>query len=249
MKKFAMLCLLALFSANAFGHGENRVEIESDLVTTKAGRIVYKFQLVDDETESLLGSDDLSISHEQKLHLIAYDPSLNEFQHVHPTFDGEFWNVELSFAVNGSYWIWMQGVLASDGDEFNAGTRLLVTDGSSEMPAPPQLGDKRSNRSGTSIATLSSQRLRAGQHAMLSITISRSDGSQPQLSPYLGAFAHVIGVPTSGDSLLHVHPSSTNKPDQGMLHVTFPKAGFYRLWAQFIDGGELKTIPLSVQVF
>jgi hypothetical protein len=38
------------------------------------------------------------------------------------------------------------------------------------------------------------------------------------------------------------------QPNEGMLHVSFPTEGFYRLWVQFIDAGELKTIPLSVAV-
>ena len=88
----------------------------------------------------------------------------------------------------------------------------------------------------------------AGKMAMLDLTMSRTDGSTTQLTPYLGAFAHIIATPKDGDSLIHVHPIGTG-PAQGMIHATFPAAGEYRLWVQFIDGGILKTIPLSVEVF
>jgi hypothetical protein len=37
-------------------------------------------------------------------------------------------------------------------------------------------------------------------------------------------------------------------PTSGMLHATFPSGGEYRLWIQFIDGVDLRTIPLSVVV-
>jgi hypothetical protein len=40
----------------------------------------------------------------------------------------------------------------------------------------------------------------------------------------------------------------TSNPNQGMLHATFPHKGAYRLWIQFIDGGQLRTVPLSVKV-
>jgi hypothetical protein len=33
-----------------------------------------------------------------------------------------------------------------------------------------------------------------------------------------------------------------------MIHVVFPEAGDYRLWVQFMDGGVLRTVPLSVTV-
>ncbi len=33
-----------------------------------------------------------------------------------------------------------------------------------------------------------------------------------------------------------------------MIHVTFPAKGEYRLWIQFQDRGELKTVPLSLKI-
>ena len=84
--------------------------------------------------------------------------------------------------------------------------------------------------------------------AMLTLTLSREDGSPAIVTPYLGSFAHVISTPEDGDSLIHVHPMNGSSPTQGMLHVTFPTAGFYRVWVQFIESGALKTVPLSVEV-
>ncbi|MBY0383644.1 hypothetical protein K2X05_00670 [bacterium] len=36
--------------------------------------------------------------------------------------------------------------------------------------------------------------------------------------------------------------------NSGMLHATFPTKGEYRLWFQFNDDNQLKTIPVSVNV-
>jgi hypothetical protein len=84
---------------------------------------------------------------------------------------------------------------------------------------------------------------------MLTLVFTKSDGSPAAVTPYLGAFAHVIATPEDGGSLLHVHPMDGKTPNEGMLHATFPKAGSYRLWVQFNDDGVLKTIPLSVLVY
>ena len=83
---------------------------------------------------------------------------------------------------------------------------------------------------------------------MVNISFSRTDGSPVELTPYLGAMAHVVATPADGDSLIHVHPMNTTQSNVLMLHATFPEAGFYRLWIQFIDGGVLKVVPLMIEV-
>ncbi len=253
MKKtmFSLVALVfSIWSQAAFGHGEaeNRIVLEPDLTSVSAGMIAYKFQLIDTETSRLVGDSDLSMAHERKLHLVIYDSSLNEFQHIHPEFDGSFWSISAQFLVNGDYWVWAQGELAVDGTEFSTSSKISVSGGVAAWPTPPALSDMRSGLSGISKINLSSNKVTAGKMAMLDLTMTRTDGSNPQLSPYMGAFAHVIATPDDGDSLIHVHPVSTGH-NKGMLHATFPSAGLYRLWIQFIDDGNLKVIPVSVKVF
>lgn len=242
--------ILTIWSQVSFGHGgkEGLITLEPDAISMSAGTAPYKFQLFNTETNQFIGDQNLNISHEKKLHLIVYDPSLKEFQHVHPEFDGKMWSADVQFAVNGNYWVWAQGELSADGTEFSSPTRLAVTGGSTAWPSPPALPDIRNGSSSVSAIELSKSKLMAGKMVMLDLKMSRTDGSTPQLTPYLGAFAHIIATPVDGDSLIHVHPVSTG-PSQGMIHAMFPDAGMYRLWVQFIDGGSLKTIPLSVEVF
>jgi hypothetical protein len=228
-------------------HSAGRLMIHAEKSgTVEAGQIEYAFQLMDHVSHRELSDQDLNVTHEKILHMLVYDASLNEFQHVHPEFSGGKWSVPLEFQVNGRYWIWMQGEL-KDGGEFTVSTELAVENGRPEWPAPA-LTELRSATNGVSVASMSGNVLRAGRMAMLDVTFTRQDGSPAQIEPYLGAFAHVVAVPESGDELLHVHPMSGGKPNQGMLHVTFPKAGMYRLWVQFIDAGVLKVVPLAVRV-
>ena len=253
MKKIKMLLALgavALWGQQTFAHGgeEARVVIEPAVTSMTAGTNQYTFQLVDTSTNKVVGDSDLNISHEKKLHFIVYDPSLGEFQHVHPEFDGTNWNVNVQFAVNGNYWVWTQGELTSDGTEFSASTRLDVTKGTAALPAPPILGDHRIGSVGTSSVEIGNSKIVAGKMVMLDLKMSRTDGSTPQLTPYLGAFAHIIATPADGDELIHVHPMAKTATE-GMIHASFPTAGDYRLWIQFLDGGNLKTIPLSVTVY
>lgn len=250
MKRLLLIFCLALGVQLAHAHGdESRVALESDLVKSQAGKVIYQFQLVDTASNKLIADADLQLSHEKKIHLLVYDPSLREFQHVHPEFKDDAWSVELNFSVNGNYWVWAQGQLAADGEEFSSFNRIEITGGAATWPTPPTLGDVRSGTSGNSKVDLGTNKISAGKMVMLSVKLTRTDGSQPQIEPYLGAFAHVVAVPEDGDSLLHIHPMNGSKPNEGMIHATFPQAGNYRLWIQYIDGGVLNTIPLSIRVF
>ncbi len=242
----ALFTLIASFSW-AHGDGESRVSVEPEAQGFyNAGTIQYSFQLFDDQSKKTIGDKDVVETNTKILHLIAYDPSRNEFNHVHPAFDGKIWSVELNLATNGNYFVWAQGQL-QDGTEFSSFTKAQVINGKPEIPNV-SLGDNRKATDKSTSVTLDKSKLKAGKMAMIGFTVSRDDGQEVQLSPYLGSMAHLIAVSPDGDDLIHVHPMAGNKPNTGMIHTTFPTEGDYRVWVQLIDRGELKIIPLSVTV-
>lgn len=248
LQTFVIATLGWTVAANAHEE-DSRISVEVEQTQFKAGQFQFEFQLVDTKLKKLVSESDLNITHEQKLHLLVYDPSLQEFHHVHPIFKNDRWVTELDIPVNGKYWVWAQGEITSDGEEFSASTRITIQGGQNAWPTPPKLTDIRQGNSGLSQVTIDNKKLTAKKMVMLNLKFARTDGTAPKLKPYLGAFAHVVAVPDDADSLLHVHPMNTADPNMGMLHVTFPRAGFYRLWVQFIDDEILKVVPLSVQVF
>lgn len=242
--------MLLILPAIALAHGgqEPKVVIEPEKIeVVPTNNYQYKFQLFDTVKNVLLTDSSLDITHEKKLHFLAYDPALQEFQHVHPVFDGTYWVVDLNFQASGNHWLWAQGQITG-GEEFSTPKRLNVRVHQPARPAPPRLSDIREGVDSISKVSLSRQSLRAGQMAMVDMTFSRTDGTSPQITPYLGALAHVVAVSDDADSLVHVHPMNGGSPNKGMLHVTFPFKGHYRLWIQFIDGGNLKLVPLAVKV-
>ncbi len=211
-----------------------------------AQKIDYSFKLIDEKTSLPITDKNLIATHTKILHLVVYDASLSEFNHVHPTFKGSQWSVELNLPVSGDYLVWAQGE-TNTGSEFSVSTILVIVDGSPEKPILP-LGDVRSGVDGITKLELSSKNIKAGKMILLDFSVSHSDGTAPVMSPYLGAFAHVIATQLSGNELIHVHPMAGSDVNMGMLHATFPSAGEYRLWIQFNDNNVLKTIPLSVVV-
>lgn len=238
-----------LFSSYAFSHteGEIRISIEPETQgSLTAGKILYSFQLFDSETHKTIKDADLKETHTKIMHMIVYDASLNEFNHVHPEFLNNVWVAELNFQKNGTYFIWTQGQL-TDGTDFSTYTKAEIVSGEPANPIAP-VGDVRQGESDLTVVALANTKVRAGKMTMINYTVTRSDGLEPVLTPYLGAMAHVIAVAPDGDELIHVHPMESDKPNTGMIHATFPTEGDYRLWIQIVDRGELKTIPLAVTV-
>jgi hypothetical protein len=231
-----------VFSLQAFAS----LTIESaQSVVTAAETVTYSFQLVDEKTSAPVTDNSLVKTHTKLLHLVVYDKSLNEFNHVHPEFDGALWTVKLNLPVNGTYMVWAQGETDA-GSEFSVYRPLVVENGLAENAVQP-LGDVRTGSDGITQVELDAVTVKAGKMVMLDFAVTHTDGTAPQLSPYLGAFAHVIATALNGGELIHVHPMEAG-PTSGMLHATFPSSGEYRLWIQFIDGVDLRTIPLSVVV-
>ncbi len=249
MKSFLLTVVLSFVTSLSWAHGdgESRVSIEPEAQGTyNAGTIQYSFQLFDGQTSKSLSDKDLVITNTKILHFIAYDPSRNEFNHVHPSFDGKVWNVTLSLLANGNYFFWAQGQLI-DGTEFSTVVKAQIANGKPEIPVVPLVETRKATDKNTAFQ-LSNTKLKAGAMAMIDFVISRDDGKPVQLTPYLGAMAHIIAVSPDGDELLHVHPTAGSKPNTGMIHTTFPSAGDFRVWIQLVDRGELKTIPLSLVV-
>lgn len=246
MAKFIGVTMLTVV-LSAFSNANAAVEFKPDIFKANAsGKIEYTFDLFDSTSSKSLSDKELSETHTQLLHLIAYDPSLNVFIHVHPIFNGTKWSVDMDLDTNGDYFVWLQGK-TKKGNAFDLMKRLLIENGEPELPLLP-LGDNRIGADGITRVELAKTKIKAGKSVSIGFTVSRTDGSQPDLSPYLGEFAHVIATPAAGDLLLHVHPMEGSQPHSGELHVKFPAEGEYRLWVQLVDGGSLKTIPLSLTV-
>lgn len=233
----------------SFAHDEDpRVSIEIDQSNHNAGKIDLEFQLVDIKDKILLTDKELAVVHEKKLHVFLFDPALLEFRHEHATFEKGVWKVSATLPKNAQYWLWTQGAIAKDNEEFASSERIKVINGTPENPFPPVLGNVRVGNDGVSKVTLSNEKIIAKKMMMLTLSFSRTNGTKPKITPYLGEKAHVIGVLEDGDSLSHLHPMAGGNPNKLMLHATFEEPGEYRLWVQFIDDKALRTVPLSVVV-
>lgn len=201
-----------------------------------------------------IGPADLVVAHTRRLHLLVVDPTLNDYQHLHPEpgrRDGE-WIFEMTPARTGSYRVFADFTPAATGRGLYASTEFTV-------PGPVPRVTRQTNseysagpyRFGLSPLLP----LTAGGPNELRLTAVRSDGKPVRLSPVMGAFAHLVMFDEERSGFAHLHPDQTDlaqAPDPVKPELTFkvtvPRAGRYVVWAQLLIEDREVFVPFWVDV-
>jgi hypothetical protein len=192
--------------------------------------------------------DDLLVAHTKKLHLLIIDPTLRDYQHVHPAptkTPGE-WSFSFTPRTAGTYRVFADFTPTATARGLYASVDLVVSGtpvtGPASGPTPPE-GFRFT-------LTPANTTLRAGQTIDLTFAGERVDGGKVPLEPIMGAFAHLVAFDETRSGFAHLHPTEidlSQPPDatKPRLHfkVTIPRAGRYVIWAQVNLGGHEAFVP------
>ncbi|MDP9369194.1 MAG: heavy metal translocating P-type ATPase, partial [Chloroflexota bacterium] len=240
-----------------------RVAWTSEPSSPQPGQPVsLSYQVVDAATGETI--TDLPNDHERPMHLILVSRDLQEFQHIHPEpgSDGAY-RVSTTLPSEGTYLLY---------DEFKSGDQTVLdrrelvvgTPSADGASLTPDLVPKTVD--GVSVALQAPEALRTGEAAQFTFTVSRDGLPLTDLSPYLGAAAHVAVVAEDGGAFAHVHGEAAaagNGHDAGegddhgipaafgpevTFEHTFPEPGRYKVWGQFARGDQVITVPFVVEV-
>ncbi|NBD27621.1 hypothetical protein [Paenibacillus glycinis] len=188
------------------------------------------------------------------MHFIVVSKDLADFQHLHPVYEGEGrFGVKLTFPNGGPF------LLVSEFMPDGKGLTVYKTwiDVGGEEPGAAKL---KPDASPTSVTVdgieikLSAMpelnELKAGGTVMLDFALRKADtGERIVLEPYLGTAGHCVILDENARQYLHVHAvSEMSTGSSVMFHAAFPKAGVYKLWAQFQYQGRVYTAPFVVNV-
>jgi hypothetical protein len=194
---------------------------------------------------------DLVVSHTKLLHLLIVDPTLGDYQHVHPeasTTPGE-WTVEFHPRHAGNYRVFAYFTPAATGRGLYASADLTVGAGA-PAAAAGAADDPRWRFALVPVAPL-----RVGVPADLKLTITEAAGGTVPLQPVMGAFAHLVAFDAARSGFAHLHPMEVDllaPPDpvrpQLNFKVTIPEPGRYVVWAQVNLGGTevFRAFPVEV---
>lgn len=204
---------------------------------------------------------------EHVMHMIIVRDDFATFDHVHPDFNtttGTF-SQNFKWAPNQRYYVYADSTphglaqqvfrftLGSAGPVSNTGTRFTPSD--------------RTESAGPYAVTLSQTTLTGGQPKALNVTVLKNGEPAKDLTPYLGAAAHVVFINTSTLAYVHIHPtlrakSGENAGMDSAMHMPMPSegkagpfmqmglpalpAGTYKVWLQFRGNGKLYTVPFTL---
>lgn len=220
----------------------------------------------------------LRVVHEKTMHLLVISEDLNDFEHLHPeqTEDGSFLATYM-FQHGGNYRLYVDFNPPGSNpvvDRFN----LTVNGSGrpAAVPVEDMAGITAVEKDGLNVTLTIEKPVRAGEETLLNFAITDTQTHKPvtDLQPYLGAMAHFVIISRDGKDFLHAHPIERNEISahnihqghntqkakshmHGMstagvsevgAHTMFPRAGVYKIWAQFQRGGRIITVPFVVVV-
>jgi len=203
-----------------------------------------------------IAPEDLLVAHTRKLHLLVVDPTLSDYQHVHPEpgrRPGE-WVFTVAPKRPGLYRVFADFTPVATERGLYASTDFTV-------PGIVATVSKTFNTTwqaaGCNFELVGPTEFHAGQVTDLRLRIeSQGAVKQPvRLLPIMGAFAHLVAFDEARSGFAHLHPNETDlsKPPDALhpeltFKITIPQPGRYAIWGQVNLGGTEVFVPFWVDV-
>lgn len=202
-----------------------------------------------------VGPADLLVQHTRKLHLLVVDPTLHDYQHLHPE-PGETageWTFAFTPRLAGTYRVFADFVPVPTGRSLYAGADLPVS--GDVATAQQRILSWDAEVDGYHFKLAPDAPIRAGKVANLVFTVTRADGGAVPMEPVMAAYAHLVAFDQGQSGFAHLHPnelSLTPPPDAMRPRLTFkitiPTAGVYVIWAQVKLAGREVFAPFWFEV-
>lgn len=176
-----------------------------------------------------------AIRHEKPLHLIVARTDAAEYRHAHPAMaaDGT-WSVDWTWAAPGTYRVFADFAPGDGSDDLVLSGTVTVAGDATARPLPPA----------AETASVDGYQVRMRDDSGdLRFTVTRDGRPVTDLEPYLGAYAHLVGLHSPSLAYLHAHPQGevgrTSPGPEVAFHVEPPTPGPYRLYFEFAHGGSV----------
>lgn len=211
---------------------------------------------------------DLVTVHTRKLHLLVIDPTLTDYQHLHPE-PGERageWIFRHTPARAGVYRVFADFTPTATGRGLYSFADYTVAAGAAGTgvdavaKAFTRLGEEAETGSWRfRLATQDGAAVRAGAQTTLVFSGREVAGGEVPMRIVMDAYAHLVAFDPERSGFAHLHPRGERPGDYAVVapdvrepklwfDLTIPKAGDYVVWAQVnLEGGE-RFLPFVVNV-
>lgn len=220
----------------------------------QSGRAAHGVVMLKTASGKPIEPEDLLVAHTRKLHLLLVDPTLADYQHLHPepgSQRGE-WALTWTPRLSGTYRVFADFTPAATARGLYASAEAEVAKGQGSAPTSTQ---EEARKPYIFALTPAVTPLKAGQPADLKFTIIRRDSGAVPMQPVMGAFAHLVAFDEARSGFAHLHPMETDllqqpnatRPELN-FKITIPQPGRYVIWAQVNLGGQELFAPFEFQV-
>lgn len=210
-----------------------------------------------------IGPEDLLTVHTRKLHLLAVDETLADYQHLHPE-PGERageWRFTHVPAHGGVYRVFADFTPAATGRGLYAFSDYIAPGAaggpvSARIETKPVWTARRGDWEFTIVPSGAGGGIRAGQPTTLGFAVRAMKGGEPvPLELVMDAYAHLVAFDVGRTGFAHLHPRSEDQgkvPDPRRPELNFdlmiPQPGRYVIWAQVQLAGEPVFVPFWFEV-
>ena len=238
--------------------GDFTAELKTNPEQIKAGeKVDLSFTIKNSKGEKV---EAVQIVHEKPMHLLIVSEDLNEFYHEHPEqqTDKSF-KVSFTFKNGGKYKLYAD-FTPNAAKQVVRNFELNVS-GNERTKVELKADEKFEKTVDDLFVTMNpSGDLMAGKGLTLGFNVADAKTKKPvtDLQKYLGELAHFVVISQDLKEFVHAHPMSPesghshseSSPTEATVaaHLTFPKAGLYKVFAQFQRNNKVTTVPFVVDV-
>lgn len=231
------------------------VKVEQPL--EKGKEVLTTINISSKKDGSPISPTELKEVHTEKVHLLIFDQTLNDYQHIHPTPSSKSGQYTFTWTPkkDGLYRMWADLVpLASNAQEY------VVVDipakDSNTNPVEKTLNLTTTDNGLTYTLKFDKSSLKVGEALLGEVTIVDKDGKPYQsLEPVMGTFAHIVAISEDFQTIEHIHPMGAENPaptarggPKLQFHLTPSKAGYLKIYVQVQIQGKQHFIPFGIQV-
>ncbi|NDV63340.1 hypothetical protein G0Q06_12815 [Puniceicoccales bacterium CK1056] len=198
--------------------------------------------------------EEIAVSHTEKIHAMVVDPSLQDYQHLHPQAAGPagHYLFEMTPKRAGDYKVYLDFIPL-----INSRRTLLeasfTVPGTPETPSPGSLMEFEDGD--LQFAFIPSQeKLVTGEEVRFKLEVETKDNSPTRFSPVMDSYAHVVAFDENNTGFAHLHPQNPFIEGQDPLNpelefaFLFDQPGYYRVWAQVIVNDRQVFAPFDLTI-
>lgn len=198
--------------------------------------------------------EDIAVSHTERVHAMVVDPSLQDYQHLHPQPAGPegYYTFSMVPEKAGPYAVYLDFIPMISSRRTLLQTGFEVA-GSAGNPQPNTNLTHSANGLQFSFKPID-QSLVTGEELLFELDVKDPDGSPTRFTPVMDSYAHVVAFDESGAGFAHMHPQNPFVEGQDPLNpdltftFKFDKPGYYRVWAQLVVNEQHLFVPFDLMI-